>query len=303
MSARLTTHNAGLIAHTILGSPIPALPTPVTLPVAFKTDKRKYNGRKPNPNAPWCMACRVAMKQHRGPTKGKRWTCRVCERNSIYQRTTGEPRGGGPWGKYSSLSHPCCVLCHNAMAHHSKGVWRCCCTGKGVYCNARRTQSQAPRARTASGRLRTATGRKKLKKHSPRFVPNFSHPHCVSCRWQMRACGNKSKPRWECNLCGASCCRAQTADKRRRTARPQVDGNELLAFVTAMVPRHYDDRDDIIQELMLLILTGEMDRGELTPLRVRQIGRAILKSHSEYLNISLESTNREGVRLEERLVG
>jgi hypothetical protein len=80
-------------------------------------------------------------------------------------------------------------------------------------------------------------------------------------------------------------------------------GAALLLFCRRAVPAHFVNRDDVANEIALRILTRQLLRSEVTPLLVRQIDRAILKSQSEYVNISLETPNREGVRLEERLVG
>jgi hypothetical protein len=52
-----------------------------------------------------------------------------------------------------------------------------------------------------------------------------------------------------------------------------------------------------------MILSRKLTASEVTPMKVRQVGRAILKSQSEFANISLETPNREGVKLEERLAG
>lgn len=297
MSARITTNYSDLIAHSILDGPFPTLPMPVTPSLKQKADGRKANGRKPNPSAPWCIRCRAHMKQRPGP-KGKRWACTICDR-SIYQHSVGEPSAGGPWGKMMASSHPCCLRCRQPMAKHSKGIWRCRCSGKGIYANAHRTQSQAPRRRTASGRLRTATGRAKRKRRTSRFVARPDYPHCIKCRWQMRLCGSAPKKRWECNLCGASCVKSRSVAH----GHALMSGEALMRFCFNAVPRSFAVREDLAQELLLMILSKQLCTCEVTPLKVRQVGRAILKSQSEFANISLETPNREGVRLEERLVG
>jgi hypothetical protein len=196
-------------------------------------------------------------------------------------------------------SHPCCLRCRQPMAKHSKGIWRCRCSGKGIYANAHRTQSQAPRRRTASGRLRTATGRAKRKRRTSRFVARPDYPHCIKCRWQMRLCGSAPKKRWECNLCGASCVKSRSVAH----GHALMSGEALMRFCFNAVPRSFAVREDLAQELLLMILSKQLCTCEVTPLKVRQVGRAILKSQSEFANISLETPNREGVRLEERLVG
>jgi hypothetical protein len=81
------------------------------------------------------------------------------------------------------------------------------------------------------------------------------------------------------------------------------DVDDLFAFCRRAVPAHFAYRDDLAQEMAMRILAKEFCRCEVNPLLVRQIDRVILKSQSEYVNISLETPNREGVRLEERLVG
>lgn len=298
MSARLTTTHAGLLAHRILGGRVPALPTPIVRAANRKADGRKTNGRKPNLAAPWCVKCRAHMKQRPGP-KGKRWACTICDR-SIYQHNVGEPSAGGPWGRVVASSHPCCLRCRQPMAKHSKGIWRCRCMGKGVYANAHRIQSQAPRPRTASGRLRTATGRAKTKANSRRRLTlKMDHPQCIKCHWQMRLCGSAPKKRWECNLCGSSCVKARSVAH----GHALMSGEALMRFCLNAVPRSFAVHEDLAQELLLMVLSKQLCTCEVTPLKVRQVGRSILKSQSEFANISLETPNREGVRLEERLVG
>lgn len=52
-----------------------------------------------------------------------------------------------------------------------------------------------------------------------------------------------------------------------------------------------------------MILARKLTTDEVTPMRVRQVGRAILKSQSEYCNVPLQIPDHNGVRLEEQLVG
>lgn len=269
---------------------------------------QKRRGRPPvnNPLSPWCVRCRAHMKQRPGP-KGKRWACTICQR-SIYQHTVGEPSGGGPWGKAIPLSHPHCIQCRKPMAKHSKGIWRC--KPCGVYPQAKRILTLSPRERTASGRLKTSAGNMKKKVHSKRYVLKMDFPQCVKCRWQMKQCGNAAKRRWECNLCGASCFKFQTKDRRTQVAK--IDGNDLIAFIDSKLTNYsVEMREELRGEIAIALLTQaqigglRLTRASLTPATIRLIAKPIYKMQpNRFRDISLDHTYGEsGQRLEERLVG
>ncbi len=266
------------------------------------TPKPKRRGRPSDPAAPFCIRehikgqpCRQQMK-HSG-RDSLRWSCPAAigvrrGEASFWKRETRVPRGFDP-------NRPYCVKCHTPCTKHGSGLWKC--KACKWYASARRTQAQGQRPRTASGRLRTASGRAKTKRHSRRYALQLDHPQCIKCRWQMRRCGPTYKRRWECNLCGASCCPRQTAEKRG-----SFTGDALLLIIDSAIKGYsIDMREDLRQEIAVAILSQELNPATLTSATVKPFARSLFKLQSNrFRDVSLDhSYDEDGRTLAERLVG
>jgi hypothetical protein len=165
--------------------------------------------------------------------------------------------------------NPCCVVCHGVMRGHSGHLWKCMACNLSIVKVAR----------------------------MPRKPADLMRPWCLVCRAAL-ACSGKNI--WHCYRCDFSLqtyrSRPYPAERRRK-----IDGLNLLSFCLNAVPARFDDREDVVQELALRILSGKLRGEEVTAKLVRSIDKEIAPSN-RFRDLSLETPNREGVRLEERLV-
>jgi len=222
--------------------------------------------RYPIANRPHCVKCRHHLSyKAKGPKNPAGWACRRC-RFVLPSHYLPRPA--------AELHNPCCLKCRQPMRSKSARDWKC------YDCNVVHVK--------VSRRVRKPL--------------DMLRPWCVACRRPL-ACSGANK--WHCNRCGylLQTHRVKWYPAGRRAKGRKGDGTNLLSFCLAAVPSRYVDREDVVQELALRLLAGELCECEVTPLKVKQIDRELLKRRCEYQNVSLETPNREGVRLEERLAG
>jgi hypothetical protein len=325
MSARITAKpNNGLIAHTILGGKIPPLPQPLTS--ASRIQRCTPIPQSPAETNAWCMTCRAPMVSHAGKKAGE-WECKPCGfripfhlKSELRRRFDNAIRIG------TYYRNAWCAVCQVPMKNTGPKrckLWKCtkCCKTTPKQSVGEQYPDEPPRpvcltcenelhhrgktkwACTWCGYIRA---KQKSRHRKQPYRPN--NPHCLMCQYQMKSTGAAKKKEWVCGWCGR--CIEQHHNgpmmaykKRRDVVIEVIDGDELMRFCFAAVPRHFTNRDDVVQELVMLILSNELSREAVTPLKVRQIDRELLKRHHNYRDVSMESLICEGVRLEERLVG
>jgi hypothetical protein len=312
MSARIrTSNNNGLLAHNILGGstsrrhmaatlvvlaetvPVARVmaPAPAVVPV-----RPFVPGFDDYLSPPSHLACRtVAWHDGVRSTGRRKFKCPACKVKFTghLQAVPGRRGATRRSQNFALANRPCCWMCHRAL--HLKGkstsgvpVLRCADCGVSFL------------SRESGGT--TSIGDTQRRYDRP------DRPECITCRKPMfyKAKASRSPESWGCRRCRfvIPTDRAPLMRSHRAAFERFTDGGAaLLLFCRRAVPAHFVNRDDVANEIALRILTRQLLRSEVTPLLVRQIDRAILKSQSEYVNISLETPNRDGVRLEERLVG